>query len=140
MGSQTTDPATILSRRKAGAQKFSWPYPGLLSMQFVGLTHRDHPGFYAACHDPYTYLKNFEMSLNGSRELVFHVSHFMDLNSGKTSYQSLYPVVLGTVQGDWISLANEYKKWALEQSWSLNSRLANGQVPDWVENTALWVW
>ena len=140
MGSLISDPAVILSHRSPGNQVFSWPYPGHLSMQFLGLTYPNQPGFYAACHDPYTYLKDFKISLNENRELVFHVSHFMDLNSGKTSYQSLYPVVLGTVTGDWISMANEYKKWAHRQSWSLNSRLANGQVPDWVENTALWVW
>src|SRR5690606_26347976 len=51
-----------------------------------------------------------------------------------------YPVILGVIQGDWITIAQEYRNWGLKQPWSLNSRLATGQVPDWVANTALWVW
>ncbi len=140
MGSLITDPARMLSGFKPGAQKFSWVYPGILSMQFLGLAHADQTGFYAASHDPYTYMKNFEIALNENQDLTFQVSHFTDLKTKVKSFQTIYPVVLGSVPRDWVSMAYEYRKWGMRQSWSLNSRFANGQVPDWATNTALWVW
>src|SRR5690606_36368599 len=49
-------------------------------------------------------------------------------------------VKIGALEGDWISAAEHYKEWAVQQSWSLNSRFKNGLTPAWLEETALWVW
>jgi len=55
-------------------------------------------------------------------------------------WQLPYEVVLGTFQGDWITAAEQYRGWATNQTWATQSRLARGLVPNWITNTALWVW
>lgn len=140
MGSIIKDPASVLSGRKLGRQRFSWVYPGILSMQFIGLHTEGRTSFYAACDDPFVYLKDFGISLNEKGSLDYLVSHYPNVDSSKSKYAPNYQVKIGTIEGDWVDMAERYRSWAIQQSWSINSRFKNGLVPSWAEETALWVW
>ncbi len=65
---------------------------------------------------------------------------------GQSSYQSSasysvpYSAVLGTFRGDWLTAAEIYREWGSQQYWARESRFRKGLTPEWLENTALWVW
>jgi len=69
------------------------------------------------------------------------VIQFPASGAGRTdAYATPYDVILGAFEGDWLTAAEQYRTWALEQPWAKQSRLRQGQVPEWVLNTGLWAW
>ena len=140
MGSLINNPEKHLAARGPGRHQFEWLYPGGLSMQFLALYDDVGKVFYAASDDPHAYPKKFIMARSESGSMVYQLENYPAVGDTLTSYSPIYNVKIGIIEGDWISAAEHYKEWAVQQSWSVNSRLKNGLTPSWLEETALWVW
>lgn len=140
MGSLIRDPDAYLASRGPGDHQMEWMYPGGLSMQFLALYGTGEKGFQVRSEDPYAYPKKFVIARSASGSLSYRLENFPETNGEPLSYSPVYPVKISTFQGDWITAAQNYREWGVQQSWSLNSRLKNGLTADWLEETALWVW
>src|SRR5207302_421822 len=60
--------------------------------------------------------------------------------SPRTQWAPPYAALLGTFQGDWITVAERYRAWGTRQPWARESRLVRGRVPEWLLRTGMWVW
>ncbi len=137
-GELMNDPGHELLMRKS--RRMEWIYPGALSSQVFGLYNSGKYGFYASCNDSLSYTKNFAFGLDTLNTLVYEMINYPALNSELKSWSPVYEGVIGSFRGDWITVAEIYRDWAVKQKWVTDSRLKKGSVPHWLENTALWVW
>jgi len=142
MGALARDPATLLRGGRDGkGRRLEWAYPGTLSLQVVALYRRGGAGLYAAAADTLAYRKTFAVwgDSDGSRgyELIHPLENPA---SPRTQWATPYATLLGTFQGDWITVAERYRTWGSRQSWARESRLRRGVVPDWLLHTGMWVW
>ena len=142
MGALARDPATLLGGGRDGkGRRLEWAYPGTLSLQVVALYRRGGAGLYAAADDTLSYRKTFAVwgDSDGSRgyELIHPLENPA---SPRTQWATPYAALLGTFQGDWITMAERYRAWGSRQSWARESRLRRGVVPDWLLHTGMWVW
>lgn len=138
MGQLIDNPRRLLSERRGS--RWNWSYPGSLSSQVVFLYDTEKAGFYASCNDSLSYVKNFSFKLDTLNTLVYEMINYPVLDSTLSSYTPSYEAVIGSFRGDWITAAEVYREWALEQRWAAESRFKNGLTPSWLENTALWIW
>lgn len=138
MGERTAKARELLSSGGQG-RRFEWEYPGLLSMQCVAFYRENGTGFYAAADDTAAYGKRFALFGDGKAGVGFEVVQLPD-SGDQGEYVSPYHVTLGTFEGDWVTAAERYRGWALEQTWVRESRLTTGNTADWAVNTGLWVW
>ncbi|NPV06412.1 MAG: hypothetical protein HPY83_00440 [Anaerolineae bacterium] len=134
----------IREPRQDGRCSRGWTlfYPGPLTMQCMGLYSTSGPGLYLACEDGAGYSKAFVWDGNSDQAtLGWAVLHFpsLPLEPGG-QYVMPYDAVIGTFEGDWLTVAEIYRAWALEQAWARNSRLRQGAVPAWLRETVLWAW
>ena len=140
LGQETASARAWLKGEAATPRRLEWPYPGLLSLQCLALSNPDLPGLYVACDDPAGHLKDFAV-FGGGTGLNLEVLHRPERETGSAADHALpYAVILGTFRGGWYEAAAQYRSWATNQAWARESRLRRGLVPDWVTNTALWVW
>ncbi len=138
MGALLPSPREVLS---ATTQKrFTWAYPGSMSMQFVALYNPNQMGLYFACDDTAAYNKEFAFWMDSLDQFTYGVDHFPPFDDQQTEYHPDYTFLIGAFKGDWLTAAQQYKGWAIQQPWSRDSRLKNGKVPAWVEDTGYWVW
>lgn len=140
MGQLMKNPRSNLSSIQAKDKKFEWSYPGGLSMQLLTLYNPAEIGFYAAANDSLSYRKSFSFSLDTLNSLTYEVTNYPEIDENKNSYSTPYEAVIGSFKGDWITAANQYRKWGSKQNWAKKSRLINELSPSWLEETALWVW
>lgn len=141
MGQWMENPRETLPGRDKKGQRHEWAYPGLLSLQCVTLYAEGGTGLYLAADDTSAYRKTFAITAGSTGALSCDVSHIPELGTGaETDWKLPYNVVLGTYQGDWVTAAERYRSWATNQVWAKQSRLAQGQVPQWILDTGLWVW
>ena len=142
MGQEAANPRTFLYRDKDNKPlRLSWDYPGLLSMQFVAWYAKDGPGFYAACDDISAMRKSLVFWGTKGDEAHFAAVHYPENRGvGQSQWVLPYRVRLGTFRGDWVTAAERYRVWGIEQPWAKESRLHRGRVAPWVLNTSLWVW
>ncbi|WP_372934659.1 DUF6259 domain-containing protein [Mariniphaga sediminis] len=138
MGQLINDPRSVLSKR--GTKSIDWNYPGPLSMQCIALYDKNRIGFYASCNDSLAYTKNFSYTLDTLNTLTYKLTNYPSLDSTLDSYTIPYEATVGSFKGDWINAAEQYREWGVKQKWSRESRFPNKVVPNWLENTALWVW
>lgn len=139
MGQITKNPRVNLSALKRNIKKYEFTYPGL-SLQFFALYNPDKCGFYAACNDTLAYIKNFSFTLDTLNTLVYRMHNLPSKNPSLNSYVTPYSAVVGSFKGDWITAAEMYREWGSKQRWAKESRFKNNMTPDWLKNTALWVW
>lgn len=139
MGQLIEKPRHHLAEIKGKEKKYEWSYPGL-SLQCVALYDREKYGFYAACDDSLVYNKNFSFSLDSSGFMVYRLHNLPSADTSLACYKPTYAGVIGTFRGDWITAAEIYRNWGSEQKWAKESRFGKGLTPEWLENTALWVW
>lgn len=140
MGELLNDPGAHLSTLKSNRRKFEWYYPGQISMQLLTLYNKQGRGFYASCDDAKAFRKNMAVSLDSTRTLVYQMENYPSIDTPMNSYKLPYNAVIGSFDGDWITAATQYREWAVQQSWCVNSRLRNNTTAEWLTNTALWVW
>jgi hypothetical protein len=137
MGALLKSPREVLT---PGGNGFEWEYPGQMSMQFLTLYNPHGAGIYLASDDSLAFSKTFRIALDTTGMLVYGVDNYPAYGPQLTSYEPPYAFLIGGFHGDWLTAAQIYKRWAEEQRWCRESRLANGKVPDWIQNTSYWVW
>ncbi len=151
MGEKMANPRRFLAGRDTTGRRLQWPYPGHLSLQCVAYYRDNGPGLYAACHDATVQRKSFAIWGDEKSQVHAEIIHYPEpadrasggLEAGTSPPDRLtlgYPVILGTFRGDWLTAAERYREWGVQQRWARESRLATGAVPDWVLQTGLWVW
>jgi len=141
MGEKTTKARQLLSPGpdKAGRREFT--YPGLLSLQCLAFYREDGPGLYLAAEDSLSRSKSFAAFGDGAGGIGFEVCHFPGADDVvKGTYEPDYDVVVGVFQGDWVTAAERYRAWGLQQDWARHSRIKHGVTPAWVTDTGFWVW
>ncbi len=141
MGQQLKNPRRLLSGGAGRGRRLAWPYPGTLSLQCLTFYSDGGSGFYAASDDAAALHKVFAVTGYATGDVQFQVEQQPEAQAvGTRRYELPYRVLLGTIQGDWISAAQRYRVWATGQHWATHSRLRDGHVPAWVRKTGLWVW
>lgn len=141
LGKITYDPRRVLAGSGTGGTRHVWSYPGHLSMQFTAFCGQPGAGLYLACDDVESYRKDFVWIGGTNQNVGFELVHLPESAGAELRRWVLpYNVVLGTFHGDWVMAAEQYRSWATNQAWAVNSRLARGIVPSWVLQTGLWVW
>ena len=142
MGALSRDPATLLRGGRDGkGRRLEWAYPGTLSLQVVALYRRGGAGLYAAADDTLAYRKTFAVWGDSDGSRGYELIHPLENpESPRTQWATPYATLLGTFQGDWITMAERYRAWGSRQSWARESRLRRGVVPDWLLHTGMWVW
>ncbi|MBX3255740.1 MAG: hypothetical protein KF862_16520 [Chitinophagaceae bacterium] len=140
MGSLLSSPRTELRGMQPGAKRFGWNYPGHMSLQLVTLYNPDRFGLYFSCDDTLAYNKVFSVSMDDNDQLQYGVDNFPIYDNKENTYRPPYNYLIGVYRGDWITAAKQYRAWGSRQSWSRNSRLKNGKVPEWLQNTGYWEW
>ena len=141
MGQQTAESRKGFVGEDKGGRREQWEYPGLLSMQCLAFYRQDGPGLYVACDDVAGFNKAFAFFGDSRGNVGCEVLHLPErLPASNDAWWLPYAVQLGTFEGDWFTAAERYRAWATNQVWAKESRLAQGRVPDWALNTALWVW
>ncbi|MBI5819131.1 MAG: hypothetical protein HZA88_09085 [Verrucomicrobia bacterium] len=141
MGEMLPNPRAKLAGVKGRGARYSWEYPGTLSLQCMAFYQLNGPGLYLACDDAAAFRKNFTVRGDGHGGIAFEISHLPENRAlGAVRYSPAYGVILGTFKGDWITAAERYRAWATQQVWARQSRLHRGLVPEWALKTALWVW
>ncbi|MGQ9576527.1 MAG: DUF6259 domain-containing protein [Thermoguttaceae bacterium] len=112
-------------------------YPGPASMQFMAL-HDQTAGLYLATYDAQAHTKRFGVESRGGafRPAIWHLPPL----APRAEWRMPYDVVLGTFRGDWQTVADIYKAWAVKQLWcrrTLQERVAAGDVPNWLIEPSL---
>lgn len=121
-------------------RRIEWAYPGLWSVQCATL-YGERAGLYVACNDTAAFRKQLAFFSDASGTVGCEVAHLPEQTNPVTDgWEQPYEVVLGSIQGDWVTAAERYRSWATNQVWARESRLARGLVPRWVLDTGLWVW
>ncbi|MCM4166156.1 hypothetical protein KCTC52924_03078 [Arenibacter antarcticus] len=140
MGELITAPRGILSAKKSKKKSMDWVYPDHLSLQCLALYNADKIGLYLASNDTLTYRKGYSLQLDIANNLTYQMSNYPSFDANANSYSPSYEAVIGSFKGDWITAAEQYREWGSQQEWTSKSRFKNGLHPDWLEETALWVW
>ncbi len=136
MGQLMKNPRATLAKSK----RFDWFYPGPLSMQCLALYNPNHEGLFLSCNDSLSFVKKYSLVLDTLNTLTFQMDNFPAVNADWNHYEPSYETVIGTVKGDWITVAEKYRDWGEKQKWCKTSRLTNNKIPAWLEKTNLWVW
>lgn len=140
-GQLAIDPRRRLNPPGGNPQRWEWEYPGMLALQCLAYYREDGPGFYLACDDASTERKSFAVfgrALDGVGCEIVHIPERNRATHGR--FELPYRVELGAFVGDWFTAAERYRAWATNQNWARQSRLRRGLVPDWVQQTGMWVW
>lgn len=115
----------------------TWEYPGVLSMQWIGLYNTAQHGMMLWIKDWQQNFKQAHIAGDGNKGCL-EWKHL--ISSPITDYSLPYFVCLSSICGNWFDMALLYRDWARKQSWSVQSGKARGQTAPWVEQTALWIW
>jgi hypothetical protein len=121
--------------------RWTWEYPGRLSMQCAALYRERGPGLLVAANDTGARRKLFAVSGIDRHGLALEVVHVPPVSRhGEQRWELPYEVLATAFRGDWYTGAELYRAWALKQSWVRESRRRRGLTPAWLLDTALWVW
>lgn len=141
MGEKTTRARQYLSPAPGESRRRAFSYPGLLSLQCMAFYREGGSGLYIAADDVEARSKSFAAFGDGKEGLGLEVCHFPGADAlSETTYTPGYTVRVGVFKGDWLTAAERYRSWALEQPWARDSRLKHGTTPKWVTDTGFWVW
>lgn len=141
MGEKTARARQLLSPSPGQAHRREFSYPGILSMQCMTFYRQEGPGLFLAADDIQARSKSFAAFGDGQGGIGLEVCHFPGADTAQEGvYEPGYGVLIGLFEGDWMTVAERYRGWALQQPWAQNSRLKQGRTPDWVRDTGFWVW
>lgn len=131
-------------RRGLGPDKplirFNAESPGALSMQLIASYDRESGhGLYLASNDSLAFTKTFTVELD-SAKTRFYLTHYPAIDGPSKNWDPGYAVITGPFRGDWLTAAQLYRRWAVQQRWCRESRLAQHRIEDWALGTGLWVW
>ncbi len=140
MGALAKQPQKVFSG-KPDPRRLEWSYPGEMSAQCVSVYTDGGPGLYLACDDTAGYRKSFLLAENTAGGISYEVESLPEKGiTHENRYVLPYDGVVGTFTGDWFTVAQIYRRWATDQSWCKTSRFYRGEVPNWLQQTAVWVW
>nr|WP_295868331.1 DUF6259 domain-containing protein [uncultured Chitinophaga sp.] len=125
---------------RTSGQRYTWHYPGLLSLQMLSLYNPSTHGFYAACNDTASYTKTFTFTPDSSRHFTYQMENYPVTTAGDSVYTLPYNAIIGAFKGDWLSAATIYRDWAVHQPWCRDSRFRKHARESGAARTALWVW
>ena len=121
-------------------QSVTLSYPGNLSAQFLAYQDRS-AGVYLAGMDPAGYPMSLAVLKQAEGFRCWH--EFTPVPDGKNgsagaaepgkNWASPYPVALGVTQGTWCDTADQYKQWAVRQTWCAAAIGRAGRHPCLVE-------
>ena len=139
LGRVERDPRSGLSAENP-LIRFSTESPGLLSVQLIASYDRESGrGLYLASNDTLSFTKTFTVELD-STKTCFYLTHYPVVCGTSKDWDLGYEVITGPFRGDWLTAAKIYRRWAVQQRWCRESRLAERRIEDWVLGTGLWVW
>ena len=132
---------SLISNPRSGAQKsYKWNHPGHLSMQLMALYNKESSdGIYFSCNDTLSYTKDFSLVFD-EKYSVYSITNILPFNDQIDSYKPSYQAIIGSFKGDWLTAAKIYREWGTKQKWCRESRFKNGETPEWLPETALWIW
>ena len=138
-GESTRHARSILNSVPDG--QWSWEYPGFMSLQAIALYGDAGPGLSLSSRDTESRQKRFFIHGDQSDGLMMELAHIPTLDEAVDGRYALpYPVVVDAFDGDWFTVAERYRAWALEQPFAQAARAKAGVTPEWLRETALWVW
>lgn len=141
MGEMTDRARSLLSPEAGRGIRREFQYPGLLSLQCMAFYQQDGPGLFLAADDVQGLSKGFVVFGDGKEGIGFEAAHYPSADAVQDGrYSPDYAMLTGLFQGDWITAAEIYRHWALEQRWAKESRIKQGKTPEWITNTGYWVW
>jgi len=141
LGQLATDPRTLLGGKDGRGRRLAWDYPGRMALQCLAYYGEDGNGLYAACDDTAARRKTFALWGATGGQVNYETVHYPENEAtDQDRYALPYRVLLGSLQGDWITAAERYRAWATDQRWARESRLRRGLVPLWVLDTGAWIW
>jgi len=113
-------------------QSVTLAYPGNLSAQFLAFQDRS-AGVYLAARDTVGHPMSFGVSKQADGFRCWHefTAVAAGANAGSGVWQSPYPVALGVTQGRWYDTADQYKRWALQQTWCAKKLAERSDIPAW---------
>ncbi len=139
LGRLEKDPRSSVNAEKP-LIRFSSDSPGALSMQMIASYDRESgQGLYLASNDSLSFAKTFTIELD-SAKTRFYLTHYPALGNTSKFWNPGYEVITGPFRGDWLTAAKIYRRWAVQQRWCRESRLAQRRIEDWALGTGLWVW
>src|SRR5438046_10201126 len=141
MGALARGPAGLLPGPDGKGRRLEWAYPGTLSLQVMALYRRGGAGLYAAADDTLAYRKTFAVWGDSDGARGYELIHPLENPaSPRTQWAPPYAALLGTFQGDWITVAERYRAWRTRQSWAREVRLSRRRVPAWLPRTGSRGW
>ena len=140
MGQKTSNPRELLAGTNGKGRRYSWTYPGHMAMQCLTYYQDGGNGLYLACDDDDVRRKTFSVWGTSGGDVHYEMLHYPENGREGARYELPYSALLGTFRGDWVTAAERYREWAVDQPWTKQSRLRRGLVPDWVLDTGMWVW
>jgi|GEM_PF-327069 len=118
----------------------SWPdgfsltlrYPGELSAQFLAFQDRS-AGVFLAGRDTAGHPLALGVSKRAAGFLCWHEYTAVpdDGSDHEGAWESPYPVAVGVTQGRWCDTADQYKQWAVQQSWCAKTLAQRNDIPAW---------
>ncbi|MBQ3722968.1 MAG: hypothetical protein II851_04590 [Bacteroidales bacterium] len=139
LGRIERDPRTGLGSDKP-LIRFNAESPGALSLQLIAAYDRESErGLYLTSNDSLSFTKTFTVELD-SAKTRFYLTHYPALEGPSKDWNPGYEVITGPFRGDWMTAAQLYRRWAVEQRWCRESLLAQQRIEDWALGTGLWVW
>ncbi|HUZ61568.1 MAG TPA: DUF6259 domain-containing protein [Hanamia sp.] len=140
MGELIKNPRSIKEHANGTEKKYSWNYPGLLSMQFLALYNKETQGLYFAANDTMNYFKQFSLVVDSLNNMSYQMNNYPSFDSILKTYILPYNAIIGIFKGDWLSAAFIYRKWAVKQRWCKESMFKQNNNDLWLNKTALWIW
>jgi hypothetical protein len=108
-------------------QSVTLRYPGDMSSQFLAYQDRT-AGLYLAGADT----AGHPLSLTVLKQADgFRFWHEYTPVTVTADWQSPYAVALGVTQGTWCDTADQYKRWAVQQSWCAKTLAERSDIPAW---------
>lgn len=121
-----------------GATEWIYPSSNMELQMTAYLLEEVNKGLLYACFDPQANTKKLHLS-NQSDLVSLYWEHYPEnMGSIRASYQTPYPVVVGTFTGDWYEASQLYKAWGTQQSWCGRGRVTSNDIPEWFKQNHMW--
>jgi hypothetical protein len=113
-------------------QSVTLTYPGNLSAQFLAYQTRS-AGVYLAGMDPAGYPMSLGVLKQAEGFRCWHEYTAVADEEGARAgvWHSPYPVAVGVTQGRWCETADQYKRWAVQQTWCAPTLAERRDIPAW---------
>lgn len=121
--------------------RYALTYPCSGSMQFWSFI-TGGAGLYLASYDSECWLKRWHWTADASKGRgQWQATHLAPIPSPKPlSYELPYEQIIGTFVGDWQNAAAVYRRWALQQPWCREGKIAERKsIPEKFKRVALWL-